>query len=216
MNKTILRILGIALVIGPVVGSAQNSKPNAAYYITKEEIDTVNKTPGIDRTIAVVDIGSEHFAVGVIHRGPVPPPPPVPGAPPPTVPPAQATNTARCGVAETNPPQGLTAGLTHDSQTEGYYIISGEGTLVTGGHIVNGRMEPADGDVVRILNGPSCRGPIGGADVAKRFVKTGDIVIIPQGVPHGWSEVKDHVDYVSFRPSADILTVGYVHPSIKK
>src|SRR4030095_2269781 len=119
---TILRIVGIVLAVSPAIGSAQNNKPNAAYYITKEEVDTVNKTPGIDRTIALVHIVSEHFAVGVIHRSQVPAPPPVPGAPPPTVPPAQATNTALCGVAEANPPQGLTAGLTHDAQTEGYYI----------------------------------------------------------------------------------------------
>ena len=49
-----------------------------------------------------------------------------------------------------------------------------------------------------------------------RLVKTGDIVIIPAGVPHGWAEIKEHVDYLSFRPSADILTVGYQHPSLKK
>jgi hypothetical protein len=74
MNKTILRIVGIALVIGPAFGSAQSKKPNAATFITKEEIDAVNKAPGIDRTIKVVDIGNEHFAVGVVHRGPSVPP----------------------------------------------------------------------------------------------------------------------------------------------
>jgi quercetin dioxygenase-like cupin family protein len=52
--------------------------------------------------------------------------------------------------------------------------------------------------------------------VVKRTVKVGDIIIIPAGVPHGWSNIPDHVDYLSFRPSADILTVGYVHPSLKK
>jgi hypothetical protein len=29
----------------------------------------VNSQPGVDRTIRVVDIGSENFAIGVIHRG---------------------------------------------------------------------------------------------------------------------------------------------------
>ena len=47
-------------------------------------------------------------------------------------------------------------------------------------------------------------------------VKVGDIVIIPAGVPHGWATIPDHVDYLSFRPSADILTVGYEHPALKK
>ena len=53
-------------------------------------------------------------------------------------------------------------------------------------------------------------------DVVKRMVKEGDIVIIPSGVPHGWSDIPNHVDYLSFRPSDHILTAGYVHPSIKK
>ena len=70
MNKAILRIVGIALVVGPAaVGFAQNKKPTAAYYITKEQVDTVNKTPGVDRTIQVMDIGDQHFSVGIIHRG---------------------------------------------------------------------------------------------------------------------------------------------------
>jgi uncharacterized protein YjlB len=55
-----------------------------------------------------------------------------------------------------------------------------------------------------------------GPDVVKQFVKVGDIIIIPAGVPHGWAEIPDHVDYLSFRPSARVLTAGYVHPSIKK
>jgi quercetin dioxygenase-like cupin family protein len=88
--------------------------------------------------------------------------------------------------------------------------------MVTGGHIINGRKSAANAEVTTTLNGPSCSGLIGGSDVVKRPVKEGDIVIIPAGVPHGWSEIPDHVDYLSFRPSDHILTPGYVHPSIKK
>jgi mannose-6-phosphate isomerase-like protein (cupin superfamily) len=211
-RTTIPQLVGIGLMIGASVASGQSQKPNAAYYITKEEVDAVNKAPGIDRTIRVMDIGDQHFAVGVIHRGPIP----APAAAPASTPATPAANSRPCGTAEANAPKDLTPGLHHDKQTEGYYVISGEGTLVTGGHIVNGRTEAPDSEVTTVLNGPSCRGGIGGADVVKRFVKTGDIVIIPAGVPHGWAEVKDHVDYVSFRPSSDILTVGYVHPAIKK
>ena len=54
MKKAILTILGIAVLVAPAaVGFAQGKKPTAAYYITKEEVDTVNKTPGVDRTIKV-------------------------------------------------------------------------------------------------------------------------------------------------------------------
>ena len=69
MNKAILRIVGIALVLSPVIGVAQNRKPTDATYITKEEVDKVNATPGVDRTLRVVDIGDQHFSVGIRHRG---------------------------------------------------------------------------------------------------------------------------------------------------
>jgi uncharacterized protein YjlB len=55
-----------------------------------------------------------------------------------------------------------------------------------------------------------------GSDVVKKVVKTGDIIIIPAGVPHGWIDITDHVDYLSFRPSGHILEAGYVNPAIKK
>ena len=51
---------------------------------------------------------------------------------------------------------------------------------------------------------------------ALKVSQTGDIIIIPAGTPHGWSDIPDHVDYLSFRPSQRVLTAGYVHPSIKK
>ena len=94
--------------------------------------------------------------------------------------------------------------------------MSGSGTLVTGGKIVNGRRSPAESEVTKILNGPSCSGTTVGADVMKKVVKTGDIIIIPAGVPHGWSEIPEHVDYLSFRPSARVLEAGYVNPALKK
>ena len=93
--------------------------------------------------------------------------------------------------------------------------MSGSGTLVTGGKIVNGRRSPAESEVTKVLNGPSCSGTTVG-DVVKKFVKTGDIIIIPAGVPHGWSEIPEHVDYLSFRPSARVLEAGYVNPALKK
>jgi mannose-6-phosphate isomerase-like protein (cupin superfamily) len=212
-RMSVLRVAAIALVCAPAAAVAQNK---AATYITKEQVDTVNKQQGTDRTIRVLDIGHENFAVGVIHRGPT-----GGGA-------RGAAGAGRgaaggrgaapaepCGeTATTPPPAGTPTGLYHDSQTEGYYIISGAGTMVTGGRIVNGRKSAPDAAVTTTLNGPSCSGSIIGADVVTREVKVGDIIIIPAGVPHGWSTIPDHVDYLSFRPSQRVLTAGYVHPSI--
>ena len=104
--------------------------------------------------------------------------------------------------------------IAHDSQTEGYYIISGGGTLITGGKIINGSKTGPTSEVTTTLNGPSCNGTAYGDDIQRKVVKVGDIIIIPAGVPHGWTEIGDHVDYLSFRPSQRVLTAGYVHPSI--
>src|SRR5262249_58522002 len=60
-------LISAVLALAPAVGFAQT--PKAATYITDEEVKAVNATPGIDRTIRVVDIGNENFAVGIIHRG---------------------------------------------------------------------------------------------------------------------------------------------------
>jgi hypothetical protein len=122
-----------------------------------------------------------------------------------------------CGEQITAPPSGGTPGMiAHDQQTEGYLIISGSGTLVTGGKIVNGRKSPPESEVTKVLNGPSCSGMAVGADIVKKVVKTGDIIIIPAMVPHGWTDITDHVDYLSFRPSARVLDAGYTNPALKK
>src|SRR5207247_1624563 len=86
---------------------------------------------------------------------------------------------------------------------------SGSGTLVTGGKIVNGRKSPPESEVTKVLNGPSCSGMAVGADIVKKVVKTGDIIIIPAMVPHGWTDITDHVDYLSFRPSARVLGAAW-------
>jgi hypothetical protein len=226
MKKVILTVLAVPFIVAPAVMLAQSGmKPTAATYITDEEVKTVNALPGVDRQIKVVDIGNENFAVGIVHRGPT-------GAAArgaaagaargagaaaagggrAAAPPAES-----CGMASTDPATGGAAGgISHDQQTEGYLIVSGGGTMVTGGHIVNGRKSGPTNEVTTTLNGPSCSGAIAGADVVRKVVKTGDIVIIPAGVPHGWAEITDHVDYLSFRPSARVLEAGYVNPALKK
>src|SRR5438477_2985733 len=226
MKRTILNAAAVAMALAPAVGLAQ-SKPTSATYITDEEVKSVNALPGVDRTIKVVDIGPENFAVGIIHRGAT-------GAARGAAPAGGGAGAGRgagagagagrgaaaagepCGEQMTTPPTGGTPGaIAHDQQTEGYLIVSGGGTLVTGGKIVNGRRSGPENEVTTTLNGPSCSGPAVGADVVKKVVKTGDIIIIPAGVPHGWTDIGDHVDYLSVRPDPDkVLQHGYVHPAM--
>jgi mannose-6-phosphate isomerase-like protein (cupin superfamily) len=215
-----LSMIALNVLIASQTVTLSQTKPTAATYITDEEVKAVNATPGVDRTIRVVDIGNEHFAVGIIHRvaagGAAARGAGAGGATAGTGR-APAAAPTPCGEQAGAPPPGATpGGITHDSQTEGYVIVSGSGTLVTGGHIVNGSRSAPDSAVTRELNGPSCSGLIAGSDIVKRVVKTGDIIIIPAGVPHGWTDITDHVDYLSLRPSGQVLEAGYVHPAIRK
>jgi mannose-6-phosphate isomerase-like protein (cupin superfamily) len=219
----------IALCMGVVAWAAapalvgaqvQNNGPKAATYITDEDVKTINALPGVDRTIVSVDIGKSNEQVGMIHRVAAPAGGRGAGGG------GAAGGAARgaapagesCGQQSTAPAsEGTAGGISHDGQTETYIITSGTGTLVTGGHIVNGRKSPPDSEVTKVLNGPSCSGMIAGADVVKRKVKTGDIIIIPAGVPHGWMDIIDHVDYLSIRPDPErVLSAGYVNPSLQK
>jgi mannose-6-phosphate isomerase-like protein (cupin superfamily) len=218
MKMRVTSVYAAAMVLVGAAASAQS--PKAATYITDEQVKAVNATPGVDRQIVSVDIGKLNEAIGVIHRGPTTPPGAARGGAPAAGRggAAQAAPPEPCGERSTNAPAAGTAtGIAHDHQTENYIIISGSGTLVTGGRIVNGRKSAPDSQVTRVLNGPSCSGLIVGDDVVKRAVKTGDIIIIPAGVPHGWIDIADHVDYLSIRPDPDrVLPAGYLHPAINK
>ena len=209
------RVIGaVATLLFPALALAQN--PKAATYITAEQVKAVNALPGVDRQIVNVDVGNTNLAVGVIHRGKTGAPQAAGAA---AAPAAAATPPAPpepCGEKGTVP-AGSPTGLWHQGQTETYLIISGSGTLVTGGKVVNGRKSAADSQVTKVLNGPSCSGAIVGDDVVKRVVNVGDIIIIPAGTPHGWAEIGDHVDYLSVRPDPQrTIPELYTHPLLKK
>ena len=211
MQNTIAKVLVAASILAPVaVLAAQSGKPapTTATYIMKDELDKISATEQSastrDENAKVVDIGNENFTVGVIHRGSTRNPPP---------PAAQGGAAQPCGrMMATLPAGGTPGGITHDNQTEGYIITSGGGEMFTDGYIVNGRhnnQDPAGGP-----NGPTCGGMAYG--VKKVTVKVGDVIIIPPNVVHGWSNIPDHVDYLSFRPSNNLLQAGWVNPTLAK
>jgi len=208
--RLVLRVS--VLTLWPVLAFAQS--PKAATYITDEQVKAINSLPGVDRQIVTTDIGKLNLSVGIVHRGSTSAPAPAAAA---GAGAAAAQPGAPCGEVSSAPvPPGTASGIAHDGQTETYIIVSGGGTLVTGGRIVNGRKSAPDSAVTKVLNGPSCSGRIEGADVVRKAVKTGDIIIIPAGVPHGWTDITDHVDYLSVRPDPDRLLAPYTNPALKK
>lgn len=109
---------------------------------------------------------------------------------------------------------GPVTGIIHSRVTETYVVRSGSGTLVTGGTIPNPVELPASSEVVRILNGPTIYGENEGGRA--RRAEAGDVIIIPAGVFHGWTDIEDHVTYLSIRPDPDkVLEAGYVNPAVE-
>lgn len=103
--------------------------------------------------------------------------------------------------------------LYHDYTAETYIITSGSGILTTGGVIEN---KKSSAGVPNVMNGPSGSG-IAGRGAYSRKVQPGDIIIIPTGVAHGWSQITDHVTYLSVRPDPDrVLPAGWVYPTLLK
>lgn len=105
--------------------------------------------------------------------------------------------------------------INHERITEVYYIISGTGTLVTGGTVTNPRAVAADNEIVTVAVGPSNTATFD-KPAQRRKVGPGDVVVIPPGVYHGFDEVTAGIDYLAVRPDPDhVLPAGYVHPALR-
>jgi len=229
MKNTARRVLLAAAILIPVAVIAQPrpGNPTTATVITKAEIDKISATEQSQQTrdenARVVDIGDGwSMELGIVHRskqrvmtvgeaqaargrGNAPAAAARGNA-------QAATPTTPCGEQMANPPaDALQGAITHDNQTEGYYIVSGGGTAFIDGKVVNGRRSTNNPDGGP--NGPGCGG---GVAVGSRKVelKVGDVLIVPPGVIHGWFDIPDHVDYLSFRPSHGVMKNGWVNPTI--
>ena len=212
MKNKDLQILAMWIATCPVIGWAQ--APKDGVYISDEDVkavlkhslDTKRTIP--DNTLRVIDMDKYQLGVAVIHRGAMTGSGGNAGGG------ATAANpTPACG--EQRPGATGPSGIFHDDTAESYVVISGSATLVTGGTVVNGRRSAPDAEVTTILNGPSCSGTMVG--YTSREIKTGDIIIIPEGVPHGFSAIPDHITYLSIRPDLKkVLQHGYVNPVLKK
>jgi mannose-6-phosphate isomerase-like protein (cupin superfamily) len=92
----------------------------------------------------------------------------------------------------------VTGGFTlHDKVTEMYHVISGSGTHVSGGTLVDPVKSDAGG-----VAGPGSRGAAIKGGVTRK-VGPGDIIIIPPGVPHAWTEVPSPIVYLDIRIDPD-------------
>lgn len=103
------------------------------------------------------------------------------------------------------PKETVQGAILHDNRIcEVYYMLEGAGTLVTGGKLVDSRRVPADSRIVTEINGPSIAGSRIEGGTSRRIAK-GDVVLIPGGTPHWWSELESNVAYLVVRPDPDDL-----------
>src|SRR5689334_2980391 len=156
MKNTVLTglLAAVVLVSAAVYAQPRPGNPTTATVITKAEIDKISATEQNqttrDENARVVDIGDGwSMELGIVHRA---------KQHVMTVGEAAAARgrgngeaarggagqaaaqTTPCGQQMANPPaDALQGAITHDYQTEGYYIVSGGGTAFIDGQVVNGR-----------------------------------------------------------------------------
>ena len=217
MRRSLLFSCAFVVALSPLVALAQ--APRDAIYITDEDVKAVLKLAAEtkrtipDNTIRVIDMGAYQLSVGIVHRGALGGAPAAaaargaaPAASPPN--PQPACGEPRAGAKGPN-------GIFHDDTAETYIVTSGRGTLITGGTVVNGSRSAPTSEVTTVLNGPSCSGVMVG--FTSREIKAGDIIVIPERVPHGFSAIPDHITYLSVRPDVKrVLQRNYVNPALGK
>lgn len=172
----------IATTICAATLAAQAPKPTCvdcpATYIPKSELDAYTeralKYNLVDEQVRAVDLGHARVGIGMVTRKHLEPGP-----------------IRKSSVAE------------HEQISEVYYIIDGAGTIITGSDLVNPVKRPADEKTVRLQNGPGYNAD-GINNAQTHRLKTGDMLIIPAGTGHLWTEIPgDHVTYMMVRMDPD-------------
>ena len=160
---------------------AQSPQPTChkcqATYIPKSELDAYTakaiKYKIVDQQVRTVDIGKSQVGIAMVTRGKL------------------AAGSVRKGaVAE------------HEQVSEVYYVIDGSATLLTGPEIVGAVKRPADEKTVRLQNGPGWN-----ADTITNpqvnHLKAGDMLVVPAGTGHLFTEIPDHITYMMVRVDPD-------------
>jgi mannose-6-phosphate isomerase-like protein (cupin superfamily) len=129
-----------------------------------------------DQQVRAVDIGKSNVDVAVVYRGKL-----------------AASESGKAPVAE------------HDLVSEVYHIMDGEATLVTGPDIIGLERRPATNNNVRNLNGPGANGT-SIRNGATYHLKAGDVIVIPAGVGHWFTQIDNHIRYLMIRVDPDKVT----------
>ena len=169
--------LAVLTLIAQTGGPNPTCRRCSATYIPVSELQAYTakalKYKLVDQQVRSVDIGKVQVGIGMVTRGKLLPDPNRKGA-----------------VAE------------HEQISEVYHVIDGEATLWTGPDLVNPVKRPDDEKTVRLQNGPGYN-----SDAIRQpqitHLKPGDMIVIPAGTGHLFTEIPDHITYMMVRIDPD-------------
>jgi hypothetical protein len=180
LNKRTALNISLAAVTG-VLLFAQSPQPTCSHcqatYIPVSEMNAylakAIKYNIIDQQVRSVDLGKTRVGIGMITRGKL------------------AAGSARKGlVAE------------HELVSEVYHIIDGSATLLTGPELVNSVKRPDNEKTVMLQNGPGWNSD-SIVNPETHHLQAGDVIIIPAGTGHWFTEIPDHITYMMVRIDPD-------------
>jgi mannose-6-phosphate isomerase-like protein (cupin superfamily) len=180
IDRALRGVLPLALA-AVSLAFAQTPQPTCrqcdATYIPLSELEAYTakaiKYSIVDQQVRSVDVGKSQVGIGMVTRGKLAPNPNRKGA-----------------VAE------------HEQVSEVYHIIDGEATLLTGPRLVNSVKRPATEKTVVLQNGPGYSSDaITNPQV--HHLKPGDVIVIPAGTGHLFTEIPDHITYMMVRIDPD-------------
>jgi mannose-6-phosphate isomerase-like protein (cupin superfamily) len=174
--------IGIGAVALTLLAQQSNQpRPTCHYcqatYVPVGELDAYTakavKYGIVDQQVRSVDVGRSQVGVAMVTRGKL------------------VAGTARKGaVAE------------HEQVSEVYHIIEGTATLLTGPDLINVKKRPDSEKTVRLQNGPGWNAD-SIANPQVHHLKPGDVIVIPAGTGHWFTEIPDHITYLMVRIDPD-------------
>ncbi len=176
-----ISLRGLFAAATAVVLLAQTPQPAChqcqATYIPLSELDAYTakavKYNIVDQQVRSVDLGKTQVGIGMVTRGKL-----LPG------------RTQKGQVAE------------HEQVSEVYHIIEGSATLLTGPELVNSVKRPDTEKTVMLQNGPGWSSD-SIVNPQVNHLKAGDVIIIPAGTGHWFTEIPDHITYMMVRIDPD-------------
>jgi len=167
--KNIFPFITAIVFIAPVAISATSEPSTEAALLTASTISQAIKAmpakAALDQPLRTVDGGTANVGFFIVHR-------------------------------PQEPDQGCTIEhdtLVNDKTTSIFLVLDGAGTLVTGGKLAKPTPLSSDDPDLKLV-GSGSRGK-GIQNGQSRHIRKGDVVIIPAGVPHGFSAIEKSITY---------------------